>query len=422
MAYRICTIGGDGIGREVTPAAVDVLRATGLAFEFTDAPAGWECFEQMGDALPAETLEAVKSADATLFGAITSPTGPRPEGYRSPILTLRQELGLYANLRPARSWPVASSRAGVDMLIVRENTEGLYVRRESREGDTATAERRITREASTRIGRAACRLAMGRRRRLTIVHKANVLPVTCGLFRDSVRAAAEEFEELTIDEMLVDAMAMRLVKDPEHFDVIVTTNMFGDILSDEAAAVCGGMGLAPSANIGPRSAVFEPVHGSAPDIAGQGIANPIAAILSASMMLDYLGEQQAAGWLIAGCELAMRDGIVPPDLGGEANTAEVTAVIADVVRRLREREDRAGGRTISRPASSGGTPPAAGPHMQCAADRGPSTPLRYHELEVIQDDGLLLEPLPEAETRRSGRRRQTGHATRHHSGRRLELR
>ena len=274
MAHRICTIGGDGIGREVVPAAVEVLRATGLDLEFTDALAGLECFERDGDTLPAETLAAVKAADATLFGAITTPTGKRPKGYRSSILTLRQELGLYANLRPARSWPVDSSRAGVDMLIVRENTEGLYVRRETLDGDTATAERRITREASLRIGRAACRLAQGRRRHLTIVHKANVLPVTCGLFRDSVREATAEFEGLTVDEMLVDAMAMRLVKDPEHFDVIVTTNMFGDILSDEAAAICGGMGLAPSANIGPGTAVFEPVHGSAPDIAGQGIANP----------------------------------------------------------------------------------------------------------------------------------------------------
>jgi len=278
------------------PAAVEVLNATGLDFEFTDAAAGWECFERDGNALPAETLNAVKAADATLFGAITSPTGPRPANYRSPILTLRQELGLYANLRPARSWPVAGSRPGVDMLIVRENTEGLYVRKETREGDTATAERRITRAASERIGQAACRLAAGRRRRLTIVHKANVLPVSCGLFRDAVRATTEEHEGLTVDEMLVDAMAMRLVKDPESFDVIVTTNMFGDIITDLAGILQGGMGVAAGGNINPEpggTSMYEPMGGSAPKYTGKNVINPIATIAAAAMLLEQSGYEKA---------------------------------------------------------------------------------------------------------------------------------
>ena len=414
MGYRICTIAGDGIGQEVVPAAVEALQATGLDLTITAADAGWECFERVGDALPADTLGAVKAADATLFGAISSPTGQRVPGYRSPILTLRQELGLYANLRPARSWPVAASRQGVDLLLVRENTEGLYVRRETLDGDTATAERRITREASTRIGRAACRLAAGRRRLLTIVHKANVLPLTCGLFRDSVRAVADEFEDLTVEEMLVDTAAMRLVKDPEHFDVIVTTNMFGDILSDEAAMVCGGMGIAPSANVGAGGALFEPVHGSAPDIAGQGIANPIATTLAASMMLDYLGEREAAGWLIAGCEIAMRDGVLTPDLGGEAKTAEVTAVITETIKKLATRQAaRKGGHGSSR---AGATPDGSGRQMECA------DAAHHHELEVIQGDRVLLEPLPGSVQERQAGRHPAGQTPRHHSSRRLDLR
>ena len=423
MTYRICAIPGDGIGLEVVPAAVEALKATGLDIEFTYADAGWDCFQRDGSALSAETIETVKAVDATLFGAVSTPIGQRVEGYRSPILTLRQELGLYANLRPARSWPVQSSRQGVDLLIVRENTEGLYVRREKREGDTATAERMITREASIRIGRAACRMAAGRRGHLTIVHKANVLPVTCGLFRDSVREAAAEFDDLQIDELLVDAMAMRLIKDPESFDVIVTTNMFGDILSDEAAMICGGMGLAPSANVGGQGALFEPVHGSAPDIAGQGIANPIATILAASMLLDYLGERNAAGWLIAGCELAMRDDIVTPDLGGEATTGDVTAVVVEMVKKMSAKTVSSGPPTKRGNSSSQGRRDRSAQGMSCAAaDSTMSTYVQGHELEVIQGDGILLEPLPRSGERKTTGRQSAGHTSKHNIGRRIDLR
>lgn len=391
MTYRICAIPGDGIGREVVPAAIDVLRATGLDFRFQFTEAGWACFEGFGTALPDETIQAARQADATLFGAVSSPTGRRVEGYRSPIVALRREFNLYANLRPARSWPLAGVPQGIDLLLVRENTEDLYVQEERLEGERAVAQRVITRQASERVARAACRLAVRRRRKLTIVHKANILPVTCGLFRDTVRRVAGEFPDLQVEEVLVDAMAMRLIRDPQSFDVIITTNMFGDILSDEAAAVCGGMGLAPSANLGDSAAIFEPVHGSAPDIAGKGVANPMAAILAASMMLSYLGEGQAAGWLIAGVEEAVRRGIVTPDLGGQATTSQVTAFVNGVVAEL-----ALGRRHLHEVPSHGNS-----------GERGGWYASAHHELECAMGDGLLLEPPPAGETPRpAGRSRR----------------
>ncbi len=326
MTYSIATIPGDGIGQEVIPAAVRVLEATGLPFEFVPAEAGWATFEHCGTALPAETVAAVRACGLALFGAVSSPAHKVP-GYRSPIVALRRELGLYANLRPAVSVPVAGTRQGVDLLLVRENTEGLYAGRERREGDTAVAERVITRRASERIGRLACRLAAQRRGRLTIVHKANILPESCGLFRDNVRAVAEEFPAVTVEECLVDTMALRLVQAPEAFDVVVTSNLFGDILSDEAAGLVGGLGLAPSGNIGDEAAVFEPVHGSAPDIAGRGIANPLAAILAAAMLLEHIGAVAAAGRVRRAVRHVLAHGPHTPDLGGEAGTEEVVRAI-----------------------------------------------------------------------------------------------
>jgi len=326
--YRVCVIEGDGIGHEVIPAARRVLGATGLPFVFVEAVAGWGAFEELGTALPEETVQAVSEVDATLFGAVSSPLQP-VAGYRSPIVALRRELGLYANLRPVRSQHVAASRPGIDMLIVRENTEGLYAGRERRDADVAITERVITRAASERVARLAFRLAAGRRRLVTVVHKANVLRATCGLFREAAYAVAEEFPDVRVEEMLVDAAALRLITEPTRFDVLVTTNLFGDILSDQAAALVGGLGLAPSANVadgGP--AIFEPVHGSAPDVAGQGIANPVASILAAAMLLDYLGESAAAESVREAVEATLRDGVLTPDLGGSATTAEVTEAVA----------------------------------------------------------------------------------------------
>jgi homoisocitrate dehydrogenase len=331
------------------PAAVAVLQATGLPFEFTPGEAGWACFERHGASLPGETLAAARAADAILFGAVSSPSHP-VAGYRSPIVALRRELDLYANIRPVTtddrppttdhqdketrrqgsfifsrspglpvSWSEPSSVVGrrssvVDLVVVRENTEGLYAGRERVEqgGDTAIAERVITRRASERIVRAAFELARSRGTRneergtmnidpassflvprssfpkVTIVHKANVLRETCGLFRSVALGVAAEYPDVAADELLVDTAALQLVQQPERFDVIVTTNLFGDILSDVASYWGGGLGLAASANLGDRQALFEPVHGSAPDIAGQGIANPLAAIGCAALLLEYL--------------------------------------------------------------------------------------------------------------------------------------
>jgi len=272
-------------------------------------------------------VAACREADAVLFGAVTTP--PDIPNYKSAIVTLRQELDLYANLRPVRSLGVPGFRQGIDLVIVRENTEGLYSGQEEDLGDVAIAKRVISRRGSARIARAAFDLARREGRpRVTIVHKANVLRLTCGLFRRTAFEIAQDYPGITADEMLVDSMAMRLIKDPEKFSVIVTTNLFGDILSDEAAMLVGGLGLAAAGNIGERGAIFEPVHGSAPDIAGQGIANPLAAILAAAMMLSYLGEPEAAERVNQAVAKTIRSGVLSPDLGGTATTGEVTRAVS----------------------------------------------------------------------------------------------
>ncbi|MBC8161282.1 MAG: isocitrate/isopropylmalate dehydrogenase family protein, partial [Roseiflexaceae bacterium] len=328
MPFRIVVIPGDGIGPEVTAAAVAVLRATGLPLEFTEAAAGWGTFQRTGAALPEATLQAARGADAILFGAVGSPSQPVP-GYKSPIVGLRRALDLYANIRPVeglgvRDQGLASNthqllqpnpqNRTLNLVIVRENTEGLYAGRERVEdgGETAIAERVITRRASERIVRAAFELARTRAEqglgaggwvtrsdtpaaspqppapRVTLVHKANVLRETCGLFRRVGLEVAAEYPDVQCDELLVDTAALQLVQWPERFDVVVTTNLFGDILSDIACYWGGGMGMATSANLGERHALFEPVHGAAPDIAGRSVANPLAAIGCAAMLLEYL--------------------------------------------------------------------------------------------------------------------------------------
>jgi len=221
------------------------------------------------------------------------------------------------------------------MIILRENSEGLYAGRERTDGDEAVTERVITRAASERIARMAFQLAARRRRLVTIVHKANVLRATGGLFREAAFAVAKEFPKVRAEELLVDTTAMRLITHPERFDVIVTTNLFGDILSDEAAALVGGLGLAPSGNVGDKHAIFEPVHGSAPDIAGRGIANPMATFLAVAMLLEYLGQDDVAGRVRVAVETVLRTEMRTPDLDGAATTAEITtAVIAQLGREL----------------------------------------------------------------------------------------
>ncbi len=323
----ICLIPGDGVGREVTPAAGRVLAAVLQGVTLTSADAGWDCFERTGTALPDATVDAVNRADAALFGATQSPSGGAP-GYASPILSLRKRFNLYANLRPTRR--MLPTDPEIDLLIVRENTEGLYSGRERREGDTAIAERVITRAASLRIAERAYQEARLRRRaagtpKVTVVHKANVLKVSDGLFRECCLEVACDYPDVQTGEMLVDAAAMWLARDPARFDVIVTTNLFGDILSDLAAGLAGGLGIAPSANVGGDGvAVFEPVHGSAPDIEGKGVANPIGAILSAAMMLDHLGLSGEAERVRRAVQATLDGGIATPDIGGTATTAEVT--------------------------------------------------------------------------------------------------
>ena len=328
MSYRIVLIEGDGIGREVIPAAAEVAQATGVPLDFAEAEAGWDCFQRRGVALPDETLALVRDSDAALFGAVSSPLH-RVEGYRSPIVGLRRALDLYANLRPVLSMPMPASRPGIDMLIVRENSEGLYSGRERWEGEAVIAERVVSRKGSERIVRMACEWALRRRRRLTIVHKANVLRESDGFFREVAFQVAAAYPGLSVDELLVDTAAMKLVLSPETFDVIVTTNLFGDILSDEAAALVGGLGLAPSGNVGDEHAIFEPVHGSAPDIAGKGIANPAAAILAAAMMLEHLGEAQTAERLREATIAVLREGPRTPDLGGNASTEEFARAVIE---------------------------------------------------------------------------------------------
>ncbi|MBX3064955.1 MAG: isocitrate/isopropylmalate dehydrogenase family protein [Anaerolineae bacterium] len=333
MAQQItvCLINGDGVGKEVIPAAAQVLEALKIGITFTQAEAGWECFQQRGNALPEETKAAILAADGTLFGATSSPS-TKVAGYSSPVLGMRKAFDLYANVRPTLSIP--GGVQGIDLLIVRENTEGMYAGRERVEdgGATAIAERVITVKASERIVRYAFEAARKRdkRKNVTIVHKANVLKETDGLFRSCALKVAAEFPDVTYDELLVDACAMWLVKDPTRFDVIVTTNLFGDILSDEAAGLIGGLGVAPSANVGStKAAYFEPVHGSAPDIAGKDIANPVGAILSAAMLLDHVGQTEAARRVEAAVFAALAAGIRTRDLDGEATTEEMVRAVVE---------------------------------------------------------------------------------------------
>ncbi len=331
-AYRIALLPGDGIGPEVLEAAVRVLQTLPIRWDWHTGEIGWGAYQRRGTPLPEETLRLVQECDAALFGAVTTP--PDVPGYRSPVVRLRQELDLYANIRPCRSIPHPASQAGVNLVIVRENTEDAYAGAEtlSPDGETALGEIRITRRASQRIMRAACELARRRGlRRVTVVHKANVLRQTSGLFRRAALETAAEFPELRVDEMLADTCAMELARAPQQFEVIVTTNLFGDILSDEASALVGGLGLACSANLGDRAAVFEPVHGSAPSLAGKGVANPLAMIGSAALMLERLGESGWAARLERAVQRVIRAGQVTPDLGGGLSTLQTAEAVIQAV-------------------------------------------------------------------------------------------
>jgi 3-isopropylmalate dehydrogenase len=327
--YRVAVIPGDGIGPEVMSAAVSVLtemqdRSGRFGFEFKEYMAGDAYKAKTGCAMTEETFEAVKASDVCLFSAVGATA-------KEVILPLRQRLNLYANIRPAKVYPnVPNVKGQMDMVLVRENTEDLYKGIQDGGPDWGVALMVITRQASERIAKYAFELAKREgRKKVTAVHKSNVLETTCGIFQDSCRKVAKGYPDIEYNEEIVDACAMKMVMYPERFDVVVTTNLFGDILSDLAAGVVGGLGLAPSANIGDKMAVFEPVHGSAPDIAGKGIANPIAQILSAGMMLDWLGEKKAAKALEASVIEVLKEGkTLTPDLKGNAKTKDVAKAIS----------------------------------------------------------------------------------------------
>lgn len=324
--HKICVIAGDGIGKEVIDSSLKVLEVLDLDLKFDFAEAGWDTFLKIGKSVPDETLDKIRSNDSCLAGAFTSPS-KKVEGFQGAILYMRRELNLYANLRPAKTRPIAGCLESVDMLMVRENTQGLYVGRERRYDDVAIADAVVTESASDRIARVALGQAQKRRKELAIIHKANVLPITTGLFLDTAMKAAKDYPDVNTYDVIVDAAAMRLVKYPSSFDVLVTTNLFGDILSDLMAGLVGGLGLAPSANIGDEHAIFEPVHGSAPDISGKGIANPTATILTAAMMLEHIGESEAAQRLDQAINKVLISGPVTPDLGGKASTEEFTNAV-----------------------------------------------------------------------------------------------
>ncbi|CAN5734552.1 isocitrate/isopropylmalate dehydrogenase family protein [soil metagenome] len=333
MSYVVTLIPGDGVGPELTDAALTVLGATGLEFEWERVDAGESQLASHGTALPDHVLESIRRTRVALKGPITTPVG---EGFRSVNVALRQALDLYANLRPARSIRGIPSRyEDVDLVIVRENTEDLYAGIEHRVGpDAAESIKIITRGASERIARYAFEYAVANgRRKVTAVHKANIMKLSDGLFLESCRTVAAEYVgRIEFEDRIVDNMCMQLVQKPELYDVLVLPNLYGDIVSDLAAGLVGGLGVAPGANVGAEAAVFEPVHGSAPKYAGQDVANPTALILSAALMLRHLGELPAAENL----ERAVRDVIgegrsLPRDLGGSAGTKAFAAAVAERV-------------------------------------------------------------------------------------------
>ncbi|MCB1634816.1 MAG: isocitrate dehydrogenase [Xanthomonadales bacterium] len=328
----VVVIRGDGIGPEIVDATLQVLDATGvgLSYEFVDA--GLAAYERCGELLPASTLEAIGRRRIALKGPLTTPVG---EGFSSINVELRKRFDLYANVRPAKSLPNTKARySDVDLITVRENTEGAY-RSEgqslSADGEVAQSIMQITRRGSERIVRYAFELArqLGRKR-VAVVHKANILKATSGLFLRTAREIAREFDDLEIGELIVDNACMQLVMDPSRFDLLVTTNLFGDIISDLVAGLVGGLGVAPGANIGADASIFEAVHGSAPDIAGQGIANPTALILAAAMMLDHLGHGEAATRVRQAIHdtLTAKDRLTG-DLGGSAGTADYARALVE---------------------------------------------------------------------------------------------
>ena len=337
--YKISLIPGDGIGPELTEATLAVLDSAQerfhLRLDVIEAEAGDTTFQKRGVALPEETVEKIKASQACL-------KGPVGETAADVIVKLRLMFDLYANLRPIRSYPKsASMRPDIDMIFVRENTEDLYKGLEFSLGDTTVALRVITRKNTERIAKKGFEIARRRngKKRVTAIHKANVLRVTDGLFASVCREVSKQYSDIAYNELYVDAASMRLIKEPQDFDVLVTPNLFGDILSDEAAQLVGGLGMAPGANIGDNFALFEPIHGSAPNRAGKQTANPISMILAAKMMLDWLGERykdtnclKAGKAIENGVIEALQSGQTVSDFGGKLTTLGMAKVIATALK------------------------------------------------------------------------------------------
>jgi isocitrate dehydrogenase (NAD+) len=335
MSKTIAVIRGDGIGPEIVNATLRVLDEleAGLSYEFVDA--GMAAQERCGELLPQATMESIARHRVALKGPLTTPIGG---GFSSLNVELRKRFDLYANVRPAITIPGTRARYdGIDLITVRENTEGAYGSEGqtlSEDGDTAHSQIKVTRRGSERIVRYAFELARRQgRKKITVVHKANIMKTTSGLFLKVAREVSGDYPEIQCNEMIVDNCCMQLVMNPQQFDVIVTTNLFGDIISDLCAGLVGGLGLAPGANIGTEAAIFEAVHGSAPDIAGKGLANPCALLLAACQMLGHLGlEDQAQRVRLAIRDVVGRKDRVTPDLGGNGSTESFADALIDSLR------------------------------------------------------------------------------------------
>ena len=334
--YLITLIPGDGIGPEVTAAAQKVISAAGVMIDWEIADAGAGAIEKHGTTLPDATLESIKKNKVALKGPLTTPIGG---GFKSVNVSLRKTLDLYANVRPVRSaLGVSFQHNPIDLVIFRENTEDLYSGMEYEVAPgVAQSLKIITEKASTRIAKAAFEWAMKRERKLVhAVHKANIMKKSDGLFLDSVRKIAEKYPKITYKEIIVDNCAMQMVMHPEQFDVVVLGNLYGDIISDLAAGLVGGLGVVPGANLGDSVAIFESVHGSAPDIAGKGIANPMATMLSANLMLRHIGESKAADRIQAALVLFLSEKkYLTPDLGGNSDTDAMVNGIIKKIKLLR---------------------------------------------------------------------------------------
>lgn len=318
---KIAVVEGDGIGQEVIPPTRDLLGLLRPDFEFFDVEAGYGKWQRTGQAITDDDIAMLRDAGAILFGAITTPPA---RDYQSVIVRIRKELDLYANIRPVKG-------TGVDLIVVRENTEGLYSGVEKIEQDSACTVRCITRKGSERISRYACMLA-ARRHTLTIGHKANILKSDV-FFRDICVDEAQK-AGVPVRECYIDALCLDILLHPGQYDVIVTTNLFGDILSDVAAYLVGGLGLLPSGNIGEKFALFEPVHGSAPDIAGRDLANPIAAMRSGAMLLSHMGDHESAALVDQAIQDTLLKGIMTRDLGGTAGTRDFSRAVREELGRL----------------------------------------------------------------------------------------